>query len=194
MLVAVLGGVSVVENGCCRPLIRLDGCVECVRVYEQHLYLFHCNTKCSIRKYKKNGFYIKSWDHEDSTVNPFGRFAILNDIIYVPSKITQTIKCYSLSGEPAGKDIHISIGQSNTGMCATPAGHLVISQLSPSSVVCINPKTGEQLWCRSDLSQPGGITTDNCSHLLVSTGGWGKTISIDVLSADTGERNYNSLL
>lgn len=187
VLVGVRDGVDVIRDGQYQTLIKLAGDVFCVRVHNQHLYLLHSiNRKLIVRKHRLNGDFITSWKHDESSLLCSSQFVIHDDILIVPSGSTNSLKRYTESGEPAGADIRVELRIDRIGVCVTPGGHLVLSQSSPSLVVCVNPKTGEQLWSRRRLMEPRGVISDNHAHLLVATRD-SNALTVVVLRVDTGE-------
>lgn len=166
--VGVGGGVDVFRDGECTALIQCDTLVFCVRIYEQRLYLLVLHDKWYIREHKLNGELVRTWTHRDNCRSSSNQFAILDHYIYIPNKSTNTIQRYSLEGDLDNHAIGIYLSDSWTSLCATRSGHLILSQLQSSRLVCINPQTGEQLWSRHDLVLPAGVTSDNQNRLIVS--------------------------
>jgi hypothetical protein len=101
-----------------------------------------------------------------------GKMKVQQDIIYIPSISKNAIKTYTPTGTPAGRDINIKLSKTSTSTCVVPSDCLVVTQESPSLVVCIKLKTRKGIWNLDGLNCPQGITCDRKSgHLLIYTKG-----------------------
>jgi hypothetical protein len=144
-----------------------------IREYKDQFYLLCYTGGLTVRVHSKDGNLITSWEHEDTNLK-FNQLGVHQDVIYIPSRSQNKITSYTLTGAAAGKDISISLSNTEytSSVCVTPSGHLVYRQRSPSLVVCFELKTRSKLWSLNDLNHPLGITCDKKSgHLLIYTGG-----------------------
>lgn len=187
-------GVDIVTPGKVSPLslssfnsLR----VHCIRQHVDDLYLLCCSSTRSewtLRVHSLDGKnLIRSWKHND-TNGSYHKFAIFQDIIYVPSVSQKKVISYSLSGSPAGEDIHVSLSNTRTSVCVTTSGLIVLTQDSPSVVIAFDLQTRGKLWSLHDPDRPQGVIHDTCSdHLLVYMGGNSTTVCMQVVDSKTGE-------
>lgn len=166
--------------------------LDCVRVFDRNVYILMNRMNkhwCFKKRNLANGDKrdITTWYHKDTDTSS-NKFVIHNKTLYAASRSTNSIKCYTLAGGSAGPDIHISLSQTKTCMCVTTNGDLILCQLSPSLLVCINPMTGEQIWKRKDLPETLSIASCTSNHFLMfSAEPYSKEVSLDMRRADNGQ-------
>lgn len=146
----------------------------CVRVYRGLLYaLYQLQNAYWIFQYRlpQGGKLTQKMEVYCGTdSDKANQFDIYRSKIYMPKRSHNTIMKYHLSEEDVGNKIQIQLSDSPTCVAATPRGHLLISQSSPSLLVCIDLETENELWRFNDLNQPQGITADSyLNHFLVYT-------------------------
>ena len=123
----------------------------------------------------------------DDQVKRHNQLAICRQTIYVPIRSSNVIKRYSIRGEPLGNDIPVNMAESNTFICDTPAGNLVLSQTNPALLVCVDPQTRKTLWIKRDLLCPQVVVAYDIQWLLVYTENLlEKAAYLDVRNLNTG--------
>lgn len=185
------GGVDLIKQDTnTLHIMSFDATVNCLRFYGEIVYLLLFESK--LRRWLIKSHVIedaatrRQKEHEDA-VCLINSFAIVDDIIYVPSRSRKCIAKYTVALEPAAGEIKISLSASTTCMCSTPTGYLVLTQEEPSRAICINPETAAPLWCVDDLKAPLGVFVDRYNYLLVATGGEGRKLTIETRNLDTGK-------
>lgn len=168
--------------------------IECLRYHKEMWYMLRRSQLDEWVFHKTDqqcfDWKLKSiWKHRES-IKRINQFVILNDTIYAPNRSTKTICQYTLNGMSAGKGIPVELAPSNTFICATPTGELVISQTSPPLLVCVDPISEQTLWLKTDLSCPQALTADYYSRtspiLVYSENMTTKSTYLDVRAPDTG--------
>lgn len=174
--------------------------IQCLRVKEPYLYKFYQIKNWwliaqSSEDDPESGD-LKNWRHDDSEKR-FNQFVILDDTIYVPNRSKNCINLYTLTGDHAGEDLPLKLASTNTFICATPTGELVISQTHPPLLICLDPKTRQKLWHKDNLTFPQAVIADHYSKthpiLVYTENPVAKVAYLDVRKPETGKVSYGKL-
>lgn len=203
LYVGALGGLDLLKCNNSRfpdnrmlfpPLKSSEPRICCVRADRSRVYTlhqkesYHCIVEYDIVKEMGLQFVWK-WDIEDSPET--NQFAIYDGKIYLPIRRNNHIFCFTLREdlEKVETTIPLTLADSSTCVAVTSKGHMLISQFSPSLLVCADLEAKIELWRVTDVSQPQGITADSyCKHFLVYTATSDPTLrSIEVRKVETGK-------
>lgn len=143
--------------------------VECIRYLDEFNYvLMHNGREWSIGKIHKQKF-LGRWEHVD-TVQAFNQFVVYNKVIYIASRSSKCIFKYTVDGKHVGGGIPLDLEASPTFLCNTSTGLLILSQTTPSLLVCIEPVGRSAIWMRHDLVDPRCMAIDSeKNELLICT-------------------------
>jgi hypothetical protein len=134
-------GVDVIKDGKSSPLTAFNGLrVDCIRQHKGLLYLLCYSNSCwSIRVYRADGSnLIRSWNHKDKS-SYTNKFIFYQDILYIPNRLQNKIQTYTGTGASGGEDLPVNLSTgSSTSLCTSSSQHLVLTQRSPSLVVCLS--------------------------------------------------------
>lgn len=189
-------GMDIIENSQLHSPTELNGLdVRCIREHENLLYLL-CHVvdgnSCEwlVKAYEMSdetyAHAVQSWKHMD-TSNIQNKLAFYRDTVYIPSISQSKILSYTLTGSPVGKNIKVDLLIAQTALCISKSGYLILTQDSPSLIMCFDLNQKKQLWSISDIDLPQGVAIDQSGHALIYSGGCSIRVSLELLDVKTGK-------
>lgn len=170
------------------PHLSVIGYVSRIQEENNPLYLLcysHKSKTCTVQVYSMDGQTgIRTWEHEE-TCSSVNKLAFCKHTVLIPSRSQNKIVCYTLTGSPVGKDINITLFNTDISLCVTTSDPVIIVQGSPSLATSMDRENGSHLWKVTNPHFPSSAGSDAKSRqLLVFIGKHCNKIQVQVLRAD----------